>query len=182
MRIKKVVSSEKRYSKFENQTKYLTTTCISFTVTVKVKDGQTTATNFKGVLLQARKGSSPDTATYYGTWDVLSSDLKTINCGSGSTVSVKSICICSLGFCQPRYICNRGTCTPTRLLYLKKHSCENFHFCLLENESSYSLILGLDILKCQKRLYFLRFPPPNYKLHFIDQIKVMQLGISCQSI
>ena len=76
---KKVVSSEDWYSKFENQTKYLTTTCISFTVTVKVKDGQTTATNFKGVLLQARKGPSPDTATYYGTWDVLSSDLKTIN-------------------------------------------------------------------------------------------------------
>ena len=61
-------------------------------VTVKVKDGQTTATDFKGVLLQARKGSSPDTATYYGTWDVLSSNLKTINCGAGVNVSLKITC------------------------------------------------------------------------------------------
>ena len=85
------------------------------TVTVKVKDGQTTATNFKGVLLQARKGSSPDTATYYGTWNVLSSNLKTINCGSGSTVSAKNIhpftwsILTKIHTC----ICNWSDCIPT---------------------------------------------------------------------
>ena len=56
---------------------------------MKVKDGQDTATNFKGVLLQARKGSSPNTAEYYGTWDVLSSNLRILNCGTGANVSLK---------------------------------------------------------------------------------------------
>ena len=64
-----------------------------FTVTVKGEQHIHKHTeSFKGVLLQARKGSSPDNATYYGTWDVLSSNLKTINCGSGTNVSLKITC------------------------------------------------------------------------------------------
>ena len=91
------ISSKKEWNKFSPFTKKWTLSTelrwIHFfsvgLVTVKVKDGQDTATNFKGVLLQARKGSSPDTATYYGTWDVLSSNLRILNCGAGTDVSLK---------------------------------------------------------------------------------------------
>ena len=63
---------------------------VSFcSVTVAVKDGQDIATSFRGVLLQARKGSSPDTAEYFGTWDTLSSNLGTLNCYPGTNVSLK---------------------------------------------------------------------------------------------
>ena len=60
-------------------------------VTVTFKSGQTTATDFEGVLLEARGASNPDTIAYYGAWDILTSNLKTMDCGSGAAVSVTKL-------------------------------------------------------------------------------------------
>ena len=54
---------------------------------VEVRSGQDTAASFKGVLLQARKRSSPDAEEHFGTSDTLASNLKLLNCGAGTNVS-----------------------------------------------------------------------------------------------